>query len=278
MKFILLVLLSVSSLLSQDFRFNKEIGNFRNANSFFISPAGFIYVTDLNENKVYKVDTLGNVLKDIGGYGWDESGFDAPVDAYATPLNVYVTDKNNHRIQWFDKDLNFLSSLQTRNTGDDALRFGYPLSSGVTSQGDLIILDSENNRIIKFDMFGDFITEFGGLDAGKFRVNKPVHLALRNNSTYVLDSRGKRIVVFDQFGTGVNIIPLEQKMENISSSEGTVLLNNRSDVYSFDDRSGQLLQIALSPLPEKEIRDVSVFNNHLYILTPGRILVYDLVK
>jgi DNA-binding beta-propeller fold protein YncE len=250
-----------------------SIGNFKNANSFYINPAGFIYVTDLNENKIYKLDTLGNQLRETGGYGWDESAFDSPSDIFATSLNVYVADKNNHRVQWFDKDLNFISLLQTRNNRNEEIRFGYPLSAAVSGQGDLYILDQENNRILKFDLFGNFIMEFGGLDAGRFRINRPLEFALLNNTTYLLDSKGRRIVVFDQFGNGLNIIKLNQKIDNISASEGNILLNNKSEVYQLDIASGETINIGLPEDMDDELRDVFTFRNDLYILTPSRIII-----
>ena len=100
---------------SQQYILNGTIGNFRNASSFYVTSAGFIYVTDISSDEIIKIDTLGNKLKDAGGYGWTESTFDYPSDVFATPLNVYVSDKNNHRIERFDKNLNYISQLFTRN-------------------------------------------------------------------------------------------------------------------------------------------------------------------
>jgi DNA-binding beta-propeller fold protein YncE len=271
-KIILLILLTAAAN-AQDFEGVRTFGNFRNAHAFYINSAGFIFVTDLNEHKVYKLDTLGNVLKETGGYGWNEEAFDEPVDIYATPLNVYVTDKNNHRVQWFDKDLNFISLLQTRNNRNEEVRFGYPLSAAVSGQGDLYILDQENNRILKFDLFGNFITEFGGLDAGKFRISKPVEFAVLDNTTYVLDTRGRRVVVFDQFGNGLNTIKLDNRMDNISASEGVVLLSSKSEIYRLDIAVGELIKINIDNPSKEDIRDVYLFHKNLFILTPKRIII-----
>ena len=140
------------SALSQTFIYQYSIGKFKNASAFTITAAGILYVADASSDEIYKLDTLGNNLKDVGGYGWDEGAFDHPVDVFANPLSVYVTDKNNHRIQRFDKDLNFISLLYTRENDNPAERFGYPLSAVTSNQGDLFILDSENKRILKFDL------------------------------------------------------------------------------------------------------------------------------
>jgi DNA-binding beta-propeller fold protein YncE len=273
-KYLILLLLTCTLVQAQEFVQVRTIGTFRNANSFYISPAGFIYVTDINENKVYMLDTLGNLLRETGGYGWNEAAFDNPVDVYATSLNVYVTDKNNHRIQWFDRNLNFLSLLHTRNSRNEEIRFGYPLSAAVSGQGDLYILDQENNRILKFDLFGNFLTEFGGVDAGKFRINRPVEFALLNNNTYVLDSRGRRIVIFDQFGNVLNTLKLDQKVNNISASEGNIFISSDSEIYLFNPPAAEFIKLDMPELKE-DILDVFMFQRNLYILTPKRIIIYN---
>jgi DNA-binding beta-propeller fold protein YncE len=262
----------VLTLFAQDVQPPKSIGSFRNAHSFYINSAGFIYVTDLNDHKVLKLDTLGRLLVEAGGYGWNEAAFDEPVDVFATPLNVYVTDKNNHRIQWFDKDLNFISFLQTRTNRNEEIRFGYPLSAAVSSQGDLHLLDQENNRVLKFDLFGNFQMEFGGLDAGKFRISRPLEFTLLNNITYVLDTRGRRVVVFDQFGNGLNIIKTDQRFDNIAASEGRVMLSSGSEVFILDINGGEFRKLEL-PISIKDIRDVFMFQKKLYVLTSKRILI-----
>ena len=101
---IFISLLFILPVHSQTFVYQGSIGSFKNASAFYITSAGYLYVTDKNSDEVYKLDTLGNKLKDTGGYGWTEATFDQPSDVFATPLNVYVSDKNNHRIQRFDKN------------------------------------------------------------------------------------------------------------------------------------------------------------------------------
>jgi len=89
-------------------------GKFSNAVSFSINPVGSIYITDADKNEIIKLDTLGNELNRIGGYGWNPAAFDFPADIFAQTLKVYVADKNNNRIQVFDKDLNFRYELTIR--------------------------------------------------------------------------------------------------------------------------------------------------------------------
>src|SRR3990172_10415869 len=171
--FVYLLLFSFE-ILAQNFVLDYSFGNFSSAAAFSISSSGFIFIADDGDDSLIKLDTLGNVIKEIGGYGWSESAFDTPSDIIANSLNVYVCDKQNHRVQAFDKDLNFISELYTRERDNPEERFGYPLSCALSSMGDLYVLDSENIRVLKFDLFGNYIQNFGGFDGGIFSLKNPI--------------------------------------------------------------------------------------------------------
>ena len=176
MKTFLAIIFFSTTIFCQTYIFNYSFGKFTSASAFSITSSGFIYIADDGDDSLIKLDTLGNVIKEIGGYGWGESAFDTPTDVFANPLNVYICDKQNHRVQAFDKDLNFISELSTRERDNPEERFGYPLSCALSSMGDLYVLDSENIRVLKFDLFGNFIQNFGGFDWGTFSLKNPQKL------------------------------------------------------------------------------------------------------
>lgn len=281
MKYLIFILfLATASIYPQDCIYNSSFGKFKNASAFDITSAGFIYVTDAGTDEIYKLDTLGNVLKSAGGYGWDEGLFDNPSDIFASPLSVYVCDKNNNRVERFDKDLNYVSQLSTINSDTSAERFGYPLGCVVSPQGDLYILDSENKRIVKFDLFGNFSQNFGGYDAGSYALNNPTKLAVSmNNDIYVVD--GKRVLIFDQYGTGINILNSGEVLKGMKIIFSNLTLNTDREIL-FADLSAK--ETVLNSLklegydgPVKIISSL-IYNRRLYILTPNDILVYNIVK
>ncbi len=278
--FLFLLTFSFSSLMSQQFISDHSIGKFKDAVAFSVSPAGFIYASDSESNEVYKLDTLGNLLKSIGGYGWDDGLFDDPVDVFATDLSVYVCDKNNHRIQRFDKDLNFISSLSTRDSENQDEQFGYPLSCAASNQGDLYILDSENNRIIKFDLFGKFIQNFGGYDAGDYILSNPQKLAISSSNTiFVLNE--ENIMLFDQYGAGMLKIDTETKLNDLNVMFNFLSLNSDSSVYLSNLKSSNdyFNKLILNNFQNTSAIVSSIyFNGKLYILTKNNIQVFDKEK
>jgi hypothetical protein len=264
---------------AQTLIFSNQIGTFTSAKSFSINSAGFIFISDSTLNEIIKLDTLGNIVKTIGGYGWNDYSFDNPTDIFANTLNVYVSDKNNNRIQIFDKDLNFISQFSTQNSTDTRYIFAYPTCSAVTTQGDLFILDSDNKRILKFNSRNEFQTEIGGFDAGEYSLSNPLNFTI-SSSGKLLVVDPPSIIMFDQFGNGLRKIKLPLSPININSVFQIISVNNKNQVSLFTSselETGNINPVILSPGNEDEILDSFVFNKKLYILTKNSISIYKII-
>lgn len=271
-----LIFLFYSSIGAQSFEFSQSIGKFERASSFYITANGLIYISDAGKDEIVMFDTVGNNLKSFGGYGWDENSFDDPSDVFADPLNIYIADKNNNTIKRFDKNLNYLSSFTTRESDYAEEQFGYPLSCATSNQGDLYFIDSENKRIMKFDIFGKFILNFGGFNAGKYQLLNPTQLAIASsNNIFVID--GKDIVVFDQYGNGVSRIYVDKELKSIRILFDQLVVCTDSEVYySFlKDPDSELNRITISGADVPGIVSAILFNKKLYILTARSVLIFN---
>ena len=86
---------------------------------------GNIYVADTGNNRILKFGPNGKFIKSAGGFGWENQQFDMPIDICATSaLDVFVADYNNQRIERYDKDLNYISSLYSDDSKPEYLQFG----------------------------------------------------------------------------------------------------------------------------------------------------------
>ena len=273
----ILFLLIGTAIFPQQYQLENKIGKFVNASSFYINPTGFIYVTDINTDEVTILDTLGNLVLNIGGYGWRQSAFDNPADIYADALKVYVTDKNNHRIQRFDKNLNYNFQILTRQSDIEEERFGYPLSAVMSNQGDIFILDSENSRIVKFDIFGNFLQNFGGYDYGNYALQKPAQLAVSmQNNIFVID--GNQIIMFDQYGNGNGKITGIEEFTSIRIIFEWLTVTSKDKIYIANLRSPEmsLKEVLLDGKEDKiEIVSALIFGNKLYVLSKKEILIFN---
>jgi DNA-binding beta-propeller fold protein YncE len=281
MKQIPVLFLAMSVLmLAQSFEYTESLGKFNRASSFYITTNGLIYVSDSGSDEIILLDTLGNQINTFGGYGWDENSFDDPADVFADPLSIYVADNNNHKIKRFDKNLNFISSLYKRESEFLQEQFGYPLSCATSNQGDLYFIDSENNRIMKFDIFGNFILNFGGFDAGKYQLTNPKQLAISSwNYIFVID--GSDIVIFDNFGNGTNRISINKPANSIRILFDQMIVCNDDGVYHSYLKSidSKFSKIDLTGIEiDQNIISGILLNYRLYILTANQLLVFNQIN
>lgn len=257
--------------------YSGEIGKFQSASAFSYSPAGFFFITDAYTNELIKLDTLGRKIVDIGGYGWQSSSFDNPVDVFSTTLNVYVADKNNNRIGIFDKDLNFITQF-SNNSGDDE-EFGYPLSCCVSTNGDLFILDGENRKVIKYDQNGRFLLRFGSFDSGDFILSDPKSLTItHDNKVVVLDNTN--LVFFDQFGNGLTRLAIGNDVKNVNVTFNNMVITSAQKIFTSDLQapSPEITNLILPGNEWDNIVEGLIVGNNLYLLTPKNILLFKIKK
>jgi DNA-binding beta-propeller fold protein YncE len=213
----------------------------------------------------------GTEVRSVGGQGWDNDQFDSPRGIWArNGVDIFIADYGNHRIQRFDRTLNFVSSFSTRERSNPDERFGYPADVALSRLGDLFICDTENSRILKVSRLSKVDRYFGGFDAGKGRLINPSRLALGpRDHIYVLD--GSRIAVFDNFGNYLDDLGSGQLQGPVAldGDADIVVVADKGSIWFFDVNH---MSVALIPLDELEfefasIRDVVVCRGRVFLMT-----------
>ena len=168
---------------------------------------GNIYAVDRGGNALVKYSATGDSLGSVRGFGAGNLSFDEPVAVAARRgTDVYVADYNNHRIQRFNRTLDYITTISTRNDPDERYRFGYPRDLALTRQGDLLVIDGENRRIIRINPQGKVAGSFGGSEAGGGRLVDPVQIDVdERDNIYVLDRT--RLIVYDPLGSYIHDFP-----------------------------------------------------------------------
>ncbi|MBI5402372.1 MAG: NHL repeat-containing protein [Ignavibacteriae bacterium] len=216
-----------------------EYAGFKNAVSVTTDGKGNIYVLDNESNEIIKLDGSLNEIKRTGKKGWNNGEFDSPTSMDGSSgLDIYVTDGNNYRIQRFDLNLSYVSSLVTNlSTFEEKLKFNTPVASVVLNLSALYVIDGENKRIVSYP---DGITpgySFGGFQSARKPFLNPVKLLKDGfNRLYVFDKKGNALHIYDNFGNFVNTI------------ESSI------------------------------IKSVSIYNNIIYIFTGSEIILYSVNK
>lgn len=168
---------------------------------FDVDIEGNYYVVDRERDMLVKFSSRGDSLEAISGTGTGPLQFDGPTAVFAhRGTDVLVADYNNHRIQRFDRNLDYVTTIHLRDDPDERRRFGYPRDVAITRQGDLLIVDGENRRVLMLTSFGELKRSIGDIGAGVGRLSDP-HMVCSDDrdNVYVLD--GGVVMIYDAFGS-----------------------------------------------------------------------------
>lgn len=219
-------------------------------------------------------------IREIGGPGWQNDQFDRPSGVWArNGIDVFVADYGNHRIQRFDRYLNYVSTLYTRENPIPEERFGYPSDVTLSRLGYLFVCDTENSRIIKFNQFSQVERTFGGFDAGKGRLYAPTQVECGpKDRVYVVD--GARVLVYDNFGNFLHLLPgvFRPRVTLYADNESVVVVDSVM-TYCFDKEDRPVTSLSLESLlglNGNEIKSVAFSQDSMFVLsTKGLLSVVD---
>jgi len=277
-KFVIIFFLFVSQMWSQKFELNFQKKLFDNAVCFSINQIGSIYVVDGFRNEIYLADSSFEIKESYGGSGSDELSFDSPVDIFATSLTVFVTDRNNNRIQVFDRKLNFIYTFDPKSSNHIFDEILYPAGCVISTAGDYFILDNENNRVLKFDSNGKFILQFGNYESGAYQLTNPKKM-LTDGFNYIFILELNRLIIFDLFGNGVIQIPIDIDIISASLSENYLILNSEYEILIFsinDFRHPVGIFNLEKDFSINDIRQAAIVKNKLIVLTKERLIKFNL--
>lgn len=142
-----------------DLQFSVISDGLRNAVSIdYVSTENSLYIVEQGRNRILKLTTGGIRTDSVGTRGSGDSRFDAPSSIDATNgLQVFVADRNNARIQVFERRLAYLSTITppSDRQGINPVFFR-PEAISVNSFGDIFVYDGESQQILKYDRNGRF--------------------------------------------------------------------------------------------------------------------------
>ena len=164
------------SLFREDGTFIRTIGQGKlwYPSDVLVHSSGLIYVVDVNHSRIADFSQKGELVRTIGSRGGGKGEFECPhgVAVSLDGHHLYVSDYNNHRVQVFTLEGQYVRDFDTG-------QLKCPCGLTVTSDGSVLVADSNNNRIAVFDKKGELVHSIA--------VEDPTGLAI--------DSRGDLLVV-----------------------------------------------------------------------------------
>ena len=183
-----------------------------------LDAAGNLYIADVNNNRIRKVDSSGNISTVAGGGSSLGDGAAATAAQLGAPRsvaldgagNLYIADWSDHRIRKVDSSGNISTVAGTGTqgfSGDGAAATAAQLNSpwdvAVDGSGNLYIADWSDHRIRKVNSAGNISTVAGtgtqgfsgdGAAATAAQLNSPWDVAVDGSGNlYIADRNNNRI-------------------------------------------------------------------------------------
>ncbi len=188
----------------------------------FVDNAGDIYLADIGNERIRKIDKNGiiNTIAGNGTYGFSGDGGPAINAAFEDPAgicgdtsgNIFVADEFNNKIREITKNGNIttVAGCGVRGYSGDGgpamlAEFYYPSGVAVDKSGNIFIADEDNNCIRKVSN-GIISTIAGNGIAGYSGDGGSANLALLSNSAGIgVDNIGN-IFITDGFNNRIRVI------------------------------------------------------------------------
>jgi DNA-binding beta-propeller fold protein YncE len=209
---------------------------------------GSYYVVNFAGSNITQFDANGNMI----------NKFDGGIDNFYNPFDIKVLDDGRMLISEYSGDR---ISLCT-DRGYRSLIIG---KTG-TGNGDLLgpqyialsenyfyVTDWGNSRVVKYDLDGNYILDFGRRTRSFEGLSGPSGIVVSQGKVYVADVGNKKVFTFDESGNYLSTLI----DENLSSpegltirDEGDMLIADGKKILTFDFESESLREIF--SLPEGE--------------------------
>lgn len=209
---------------------------------------GNIYVADLGNNRIRKISSAA-VVSTIGGSGVPgyadgsaaTSQFFLPMGVAADNSgNVYVADAGNNRIRKIS------GGVVTTVAGDGvagfadgpaaAARFNNPMKIKIDANGNLIVLDQNNNRVRKISTTGTVTTIAGSGVAGF--ADGPAAIAQFNSPAGLAIDQAGNIYVGDQANQRIRKIALDGTVTTVAGNGIAGFQDGNTSVAKFNWPNG----------------------------------------
>ena len=201
---------------------------FRRPHGVAVDSAGNLYIADIRNRRIRKIDSTGTIttIAGTGEFGFSGDGGPAAAARLTFPYgvavdsagNLYIADTGNRRIRKIDSTGTITTIAGTGEfgfSGDGGpaveAELRNPYGVAVDSAGNVYIADPRNRRIRKVDSTGTITTiagtgEFGfggdGGPAAAARLTFPYGVAVDSaGNLYIADAGNRRIRKIDSTGT-----------------------------------------------------------------------------
>ena len=206
-----------------------------------ISHDGHILVTD--NHRLQKLTFEGYCVKSVGssetGNGPLQFNYPMCITVHPTTGQIFIADRDNHRIQVLNKDLTYSHSFGKKGSSPE--QFNHPYDVTFDNEGYLYVADNENHCIKKFTSTGQYISTFSSHGSNPGQIKDPSSIIIDNNLLYVIEQVNNRISIFDTNGCFIHCFGKSGSGEGEFDSPYGITVDLLGNLYVSDWGNNRLV-------------------------------------
>lgn len=229
--------------------------------NFEVDNLGNIYF--INQNQLLKID---QALDTIFTYSSLRYGSPTSIDV-SNPLKLLVFYKNYGIIQLLDRQLALKYSIDLHQ-----LNIFFPAAIALAADGNIWLFDEQDGKLKKLDINGKVLQQSVDMRQLAPALPHPDRIIENNNLVYMNDP-AQGIFVFDNYATFRNQL-LFTGIQSLSIFGNQLVYWQDTQLFAYNMRSFSTQSVLLPQA--KDISQVRVMKDSLYILTKSQLNIYSL--
>ncbi|MDI6403118.1 hypothetical protein QLX67_14010, partial [Balneolaceae bacterium ANBcel3] len=227
-----------------------------------------VFVVETGNNRILKLSNDGTRLDSLGRAGRGDYQLDGPSDIDpSNELKIYVSDRNNRRIQVFDQRFQYLATVSLP-VGRGYARSYRPNLLDVDQTGRLFFYDEDSNRMFRYENNGQYDLSFE-LFSQDERV-QPIAMSVFNETLWILGRQGTLLHRFTSSGSYSGFIHLPEPAVDVRVVRGETWILGTTSLMKVS-RSGEVLKRVYLDGAGKRWIGFDLFGENAFILTGSSI-------
>lgn len=255
------------AILAQSVTLTTILSDLHDSQSIDATTDGRLFIIETGKHRLLITDFNGLKQDSLGNQGYGNYQLNNPTNVDATNgLRVYIADKNNKRVQIYDRRLQYLTTIGGRSVSGEQAQVE-PAFLAVSPLRDLFIFDADRKELISFDPNGA-------------QLNRVLLRDLDIRSLDALEVTSSYLFIMDK--TSGLIHRLDHNLRYISFIGGfkqlRTLTYHQENLWVIDDNrilklneQGRAETEFLFPEP-LDIQDITIAGNHLFVLLSSSVI------